>query len=135
MPLSTILYMEIWPFYSPGPQGGYLGESQPMLPCVKLCTLVTCPKTVIIPPALKRLICFHTSIDAHASYNKHIYFLSAPLIFIKNIIQSPIFSTLIIFIFYSDAFATANACVCNTTQLSPRSFIHRSRHTWFTCFT
>ena len=41
MPLVTILYMEIWPFYSPGPQGGYLGGSRSMLPCVTLCSLIT----------------------------------------------------------------------------------------------
>ena len=39
--------------FSPGPQGGYLGGSQPMLPCVTLCPLIS-PKTVKIP-ALKGL--------------------------------------------------------------------------------
>ena len=34
------------PFYSPGPQGGYLGGSQPMLTCVILCFK---SKTVKIP--------------------------------------------------------------------------------------
>ena len=28
-------------FLSPGPQGGYLGGSRPMLPCVTLCPLIT----------------------------------------------------------------------------------------------
>ena len=28
-------------FYSPGPQGGYLGGSRPMLPCVTFCPLIT----------------------------------------------------------------------------------------------
>ena len=41
MPLITILYMEIWPFYSPGPQGGYIGGSRPMFPCVTLWPLIT----------------------------------------------------------------------------------------------
>ena len=29
------------PFYSPGPQGWYLGGLRPMLPCVKHCPLIT----------------------------------------------------------------------------------------------
>ena len=48
MPLVTILHMEIWPFYSPGPQGGDQGGSQPMLPCVTFCPLIS-PKTIKIP--------------------------------------------------------------------------------------
>ena len=43
VPFVTILYMELWPLYSPGPRRG----SQPMLPCVTLCPLIT--KTVKIP--------------------------------------------------------------------------------------
>ena len=36
-------------FYSPGNQGGYLGEPRPMLSCVTLCPLITRPKSVKIP--------------------------------------------------------------------------------------
>ena len=54
MPFVTKLYMEIWPFYSLGPQGGYLEVSWSILPCITLCPLI-CPKTVKIP-ALKGLI-------------------------------------------------------------------------------
>ena len=39
--LNALVYlgnMGIWPFYSSGPKGGYLGVSlRPMLPCVTLC--------------------------------------------------------------------------------------------------
>ena len=41
-PLSAVgNYTVHGPFYSPGPQGGYLGGSRPMLPCVTLCPLIT----------------------------------------------------------------------------------------------
>ena len=54
-PFWLKLFLFVWihliplsgPFYSPGPQGGCLGRSRPILPCVLLC-----PKTVKIP-ALK----------------------------------------------------------------------------------
>ena len=37
--LQYILYMEIQPFNSLGPQREYLGEPRPMLLCVTLCSI------------------------------------------------------------------------------------------------
>ena len=37
----TPFVLKIWNFYSPVPQGGYLGGSRPMLPCVTLCPLIS----------------------------------------------------------------------------------------------
>ena len=48
--MATIMVIKICPFYSPGPQRGYIGGSRPMLPCVTLCPLIT-----VKIPALKGL--------------------------------------------------------------------------------
>ena len=41
LPKTSYLVIEIWPIYSPGPQGRYLEAPRPMLPCVTLCPLIT----------------------------------------------------------------------------------------------